>query len=100
MKRAANSNQRGTAISRTQAAQQVQASRLARPTKRPRREAIREHFAIVLPRYLDRIASGVKNVQCRLKLTRREPLGLVRAGDHLFSSAKAAKVASAAKSLA
>jgi ASC-1-like (ASCH) protein len=44
----------------------------------------REHVAIVLPRYLTLIAQGVKTVESRLTLTRREPLGQVRAGDVIY----------------
>jgi ASC-1-like (ASCH) protein len=50
--------------------------------KRTRR--VREHTAILLPRYLELVASGVKTVESRLTLTRREPWGLVHAGDVVF----------------
>lgn len=55
-----------------------------KPGKSRLRRSTREHVAILLPRYLDLIAQGVKTVESRLTLTRREPHGLVQAGDVVY----------------
>lgn len=44
----------------------------------------REHIAILKPKYCRLILSGEKTIECRLTKTRREPFGMVAAGDVIW----------------